>query len=72
VPLFGLILAGLWLAPVPRAAKVFLLLPAVYFTVAHAASVGSLRYRIPADVPMTIIAAGVADCRMKKRAAPAM
>ena len=69
VPLFALILAGVWLAPIPRPAKVFLLLPAVYFTVAHAASVGSLRYRIPADVPMTIIAAGVVECRKNKHLA---
>jgi hypothetical protein len=34
-----------------------LMLPAVYFTLLHALSVGSLRYRIPAEVPMAVIAA---------------
>jgi hypothetical protein len=40
--------------------KSFLFLPALYFTIIHAASVSSLRYRIPAEPPMTIVAiAGV-------------
>jgi hypothetical protein len=38
-------------------AKMFLLMPAVYLTVIHALSVGSLRYRIPAEVPMAVLAA---------------
>jgi hypothetical protein len=41
----------------PASAKVLLIAPAVYLTVAAAASVGSLRYRIPAEVPMAVIAA---------------
>lgn len=57
IPLFLLVVAGLWIAPLPRAAKVMLMLPAVYFTAVHALSVGSLRYRIPADVTMSVIAA---------------
>jgi 4-amino-4-deoxy-L-arabinose transferase-like glycosyltransferase len=40
-----------------KSAKLFLLSPAVYLTVAAAASVGSLRYRIPAEVPMSVLSA---------------
>jgi 4-amino-4-deoxy-L-arabinose transferase-like glycosyltransferase len=40
-----------------RSAKVFLLLPAIYFTAVHALSVGSLRYRVPAEPPMAVLAA---------------
>ena len=57
IPLDLLVLWGLWSGTLPRAAKVFLLIPAIYFTLAHALSVGSLRYRIPAEVPMAIVAA---------------
>jgi len=39
------------------AAKVFLLAPALYLTAVHAGSVGSLRYRLPADPPICILAA---------------
>lgn len=67
IPLFVLTLAGLWLAPMSRPVKLFLILPALYFTVAHAVSVGSLRYRVPADVPMAVLAAAVVECRMKKK-----
>lgn len=61
LPFYVLILLGLWFGAPPTAAKVFLLLPAIYFTVAHALTVGSLRYRIPADVPMAIVAAAGAS-----------
>lgn len=50
------ILFGLWQTPLPKSAKVFLLLPAIYFTVIHALSVGSLRYRLPVEPPMAVIA----------------
>jgi hypothetical protein len=50
-------LAGLFSPSLPGSAKMFLLAPAVYLTVVHAMSVGSLRYRIPAEVPMAVIAA---------------
>jgi hypothetical protein len=33
------------------------MVPAIYFTAAVAFSVGSLRYRLPADVPMAVVAA---------------
>jgi hypothetical protein len=56
VPFFLLILLGLWKGALPRPAKVFLLLPAIYFTGIHALSVGSLRYRIPVEPPMAVLA----------------
>jgi hypothetical protein len=42
------------------AAKVFLMLPAIYFTAVHVLSVGSLRYRVPSEPPMAVVAASVA------------
>jgi 4-amino-4-deoxy-L-arabinose transferase-like glycosyltransferase len=59
-----LVLTGLWLGGLPGPAKRLLLLPAIYFTVAAALSVGSLRYRIPAEPPMAILAAS-AVCRIR-------
>jgi hypothetical protein len=55
LPLDVLILLGLWKGNLPRSAKVFLLLPAIYFTGIHAVSVGSLRYRVPVEPPMCVI-----------------
>lgn len=52
-----LTLAGLWLGVLPGPAKRLLLAPAIYFTVAAMLSVGSLRYLIPAQPPMAILAA---------------
>lgn len=69
---FGLLcFLGLFFGSPPTAAKVFLLLPAIYFTVAHAASVGSLRYRIPADVPMAVLAASMQFRKSAPGASPA-
>lgn len=59
LPLDLLALAGLITGRLPRAAKVFLLLPAIYFTGVHMLSVGSLRYRIPVEPPMAVIAASL-------------
>jgi hypothetical protein len=56
IPFDVLVLLGLWKSGIARSAKVFLLLPAIYFTVIHALSVGSLRYRVPVEPPMAVIA----------------
>ena len=40
-----------------RNAKAYLLIPAIYITAIHAMSVGSLRYRLPAEPAMAVIAA---------------
>jgi 4-amino-4-deoxy-L-arabinose transferase-like glycosyltransferase len=53
-----LIFIGLSRSGLPGPAKRLLLLPLLYFTVAAMLSVGSLRYRLPAEGPMAIIAAG--------------
>lgn len=57
IPFDLLVVLGLIWGSLPRAAKTLLLAPAVYFTIVHALTVGSLRYRIPAEPPMAIIAA---------------
>jgi hypothetical protein len=57
IPLDVLIVLGLWRGQLPAATKVYLLAPAIYLTAAAAMSVGSLRYRIPADLPMAVVAA---------------
>jgi hypothetical protein len=59
VPFDILVLAGLIWGKLPRSAKLFLLAPALYFTMVHALTVGSLRYRIPAEPPMAVIAASL-------------
>jgi hypothetical protein len=59
VPFYLMVLTGLWGGRVGRAAKVFLLLPAIYLTAVHMLSVGSLRYRLPAEPPMAVMAASV-------------
>jgi hypothetical protein len=57
IPLDLLVIWALGRGSLPPAAKVFLMAPALYFTLAHAISVGSLRYRIPVEVPMAVVAA---------------
>jgi 4-amino-4-deoxy-L-arabinose transferase-like glycosyltransferase len=60
VPLFALTIAGIFLRKLPAIVKVYLLVPAIYLTAIHALSVGSIRYRLPADVPMAVVAASAA------------
>ena len=57
VPFFMLVIAGLFSSSLPGTSKVFLLAPAIYLTAIHAVSVGSLRYRVPAEVPMAVVGA---------------
>lgn len=56
IPFALLIVVGLWKGIVPRAGKVFLVLPAVYITLVHAMSIGSLRYRVPVEPAMAVLA----------------
>ena len=59
-PFFLLAWSGCGAGMPGGAAKVMLLTPAIYFTVVHALSVGSLRYRLPVEPPLAIlVAAGV-------------
>lgn len=57
VPFDLLIIIGLLGRRLPASAKLLLLLPALYLTAIHAFSVGSLRYRIPAEPPLAVLAA---------------
>ena len=57
LPLFLAALAGLFYAPLPRSAKALLLLPAIYYSVVHALTVGSLRYRVPVEPLLAVLAA---------------
>jgi len=71
IPLFVLAAAGVWFGTIGRSKKLFLLLPAVYFTVVHAATIGSLRYRVPVDVPMSVLAAvGAAGVWSRRQPTP--
>jgi len=49
-------------------AAIYCLLPALYFTLVHGMSVGSLRYRIPGDVPMAVVAASCIAAQTARRA----
>jgi len=59
VPFFAMFVLSWVTSPTPATAKLFLAAPAVYLTLAAVLSVGSLRYRIPAEVPMAVVAAAV-------------
>ena len=70
VPFDALILLGLWKGALARSAKVLLLIPAIYFTGIHALSVGSLRYRLPAEPPMALIVGSWASYALGTRHGP--
>jgi hypothetical protein len=55
LPLYVMILLGLWKSTLASPVKVLLVIPAIYFTGIHALSVGSLRYRIPFEPPMAVL-----------------
>jgi 4-amino-4-deoxy-L-arabinose transferase-like glycosyltransferase len=57
VPFDILLLFGLLRGNLPRTAKVFLVVPAIYLSMVHALTVGSLRYRIPVEPVLAILAA---------------
>jgi hypothetical protein len=69
VPFDLLVLAGLIRGKLGRPAKVFLLIPAIYLTAVHTASVGSLRYLLPAVGPMAVLAGSLVSgmCRQRGR-----
>jgi 4-amino-4-deoxy-L-arabinose transferase-like glycosyltransferase len=66
VPFDMLVILGLCCGRLPWPVKVFLLLPAIYLTAVHAVSVGSLRYRLPAEGPMALLAAAGIQSIVKK------
>jgi len=57
VPFDLLVLWAIWRGNLRKPAKTFLLTPAIYLTVVHALTIGSLRYRLPAEPPMAVLAA---------------
>jgi hypothetical protein len=57
IPFDILLIAGLYSRGLTRSAKLMLLTPAIYFTIIHALSVGSLRYRVPVEPELAVIAA---------------
>lgn len=69
-PFYILILLGLWRGTIPRRARLYLVAPAAWLTLLHAVAVGSLRYRIPADVPMMIVAASAIGLFRRRPAGP--
>jgi 4-amino-4-deoxy-L-arabinose transferase-like glycosyltransferase len=56
-PLYLLVIIGLWRRGLPWGAVLFLLTPAIYFSLVHVMSVGSLRYRVPVEPLLCVIAA---------------
>jgi 4-amino-4-deoxy-L-arabinose transferase-like glycosyltransferase len=59
LPLICLSLAAVLLRRLPSKALAMLLAPAIYFTVIHAASVASLRYRVPVEPLLAVLAASL-------------
>jgi len=57
IPLLTLSVLGLWASRLPRSARLFLLSPVLYFTMIHAVTVGSLRYRVPVEPLLAVLAA---------------
>ncbi|HEX2971022.1 MAG TPA: hypothetical protein VHP11_01745 [Tepidisphaeraceae bacterium] len=57
IPFLLLVVLGVVIGVLPTPAKVLLLLPALYFTLIHALSVGSLRYRVPVEPILAVLAA---------------
>ncbi len=66
-PFYLLVLVGMGYGTLSRSAKLLLLGSAVYLSVAAMLSVGSLRYRIPAEVPMAVLAASGAEALLFSR-----
>ncbi len=64
LPLFLLTLIGLCRRGLAMPVKLFCLLPAIYFSMSAAVTVGSIRYRIPAEPMLAVIAAAATS--MKK------
>ena len=57
IPLYLLLILTIAIAPLPASIKAYCFTPALYLTIVHALTIGSLRYRIPADVPLIVLAA---------------
>lgn len=67
VPLFVLALWGLVRSSLAGRGRLLLVAPAVVLTIVHAATVGSMRYRVPAEPMLAVLAAGVCLRRQENR-----
>jgi len=67
VPVYLLFFIGLWRGAGGKTLKALCVLPAIYFTGIHAASVGSLRYRVPCEPPMALVAGAGAAMLLNSR-----
>ena len=69
----GLCLVGLWAPRVPWPGKLLLVTPAVVVTAVQVMTVGSIRYRMPAEAPLAVLAgAGAVELWERRRShAPA-
>ena len=65
-PVYLLAVLGLAYRTLPKAAKLFLLAPAIYLTIGAALSVGSLRYRVPAEPALAVLAAAGMQGALRK------
>jgi 4-amino-4-deoxy-L-arabinose transferase-like glycosyltransferase len=66
LPLYLLLILGLLRCRIPLSAKLFLITPAIYFSLVHMLSVGSLRYRVPVEPLLCVIAASAFALRRPK------
>ena len=57
VPLFLLAAWGLTFSELPWRARLFLIAPAILITLMHSVTIGSLRYRLPAEPLLAVLAA---------------
>lgn len=68
VPLFALAIVGLaWGDVVSRRGKLFLLVPAIAATLVYGLTVASLRYRMPVQPALAVLAASALPARLLKR-----
>jgi hypothetical protein len=70
-PVFLLAALGVGRWPGAAGARLLLLAPAVYFTLAHMVFIGSVRYRLPAMPFLFILAGAAADRLLRSTARPA-
>jgi 4-amino-4-deoxy-L-arabinose transferase-like glycosyltransferase len=71
IPLFTATLLGIWKGRPGWIALALTLGPVLYFAAIHSVFVGSIRYRLPAEYPMTLLAAlGVVALVHRKPATP--
>ncbi len=71
VPVLVLALFGVLVGRASRRARVLLAVPIVAISLAHAATVGSPRYRLPVAAPVAVLAAAGAARLLSRRANPA-